>query len=83
VVERLMSRATYVRRNGRIVPKNTAEPLPKRGVSHVMPDIQPFATQDGVPITSRSHLRAYEQRTGTRQIGNDFASLVAKLKGED
>lgn len=77
-----MSRATYVRRNGRMVLKEEAEQLPKRGVSHVMPDIQPFATQDGVPITSRSHLREFEQRTGTRQIGNDFASLVSKLKGE-
>jgi hypothetical protein len=77
-----MARATYVRRNGRLVLKDEAEALPKRGVSHVMPDIQPFTTQDGTEITSRSNLRAYERRTGTRQIGNDFASLVAKLKGE-
>lgn len=77
-----MIRETYVRRGGQLVLKDTAEPLPKRGVSHVMPDIRPFVTQDGTEITSRSNLRAYEQRTGTRQVGNDFASIVSKLKGE-
>jgi hypothetical protein len=77
-----MARETYVRRNGRLVLKQEAEALPTRGVANVMPDIRPFTTQDGTEITSRSKLRAYEQRTGTRQIGNDFASLVSKLKGD-
>jgi hypothetical protein len=77
-----MARETYVRRDGRLVLKENAGALPKRGVSNVMPDIRPFVTQDGTEITSRSNLRSYEQRTGTRQIGNDFASLVAKMKGE-
>lgn len=69
----------YVYRNGEIVPKETAAPL-SSGVFHVMPDIAPFVTQDGTPIGSRSSLRAYEQRTGTKQVGNDFASTVAKMK---
>lgn len=77
-----MARETYVRRDGRLLLKSEAEALPKRGVSNVMPDIKSFVTQDGTEITSRSKLRAYEQRTGTRQIGNDFASLAAKLRGE-
>lgn len=72
----------YVMRGGKVVPKDTAAPL-NSGVFHVMSDIAPFVTQDGVPIGSRSSLRAYEQRTGTRQVGNDFASLVKKLRGED
>ena len=38
----------------------------------VMPDIRHFHTQDGVEITSRSKLREYERRTGTRQVGNDW-----------
>lgn len=38
-----------------------------------IPDITPFVTQDGTPITSRSKLREYEQRTGTRQVGNDWS----------
>lgn len=38
----------------------------------VMPDIKHFSTQDGVEITSRSKLREYERRTGTRQVGNDW-----------
>jgi len=37
-----------------------------------MPDIKPFVTQDGHEITSRSKLRAYEQKTGTKQVGNDW-----------
>lgn len=39
----------------------------------VMPDIKHFTTQDGVEITSRSKLRDYERRTGTRQVGNDWS----------
>jgi hypothetical protein len=39
----------------------------------VMPDIRHFTTQDGVEITSRSKLRAYERATGTRQVGNDWS----------
>lgn len=74
-------RQTYVMRGGELVPKSEAAPLDS-GVFHVMSDISPFVTQDGTPIGSRSTLRAYEQRTGTRQIGNDFASLARKLKGE-
>lgn len=36
------------------------------------PDIKPFMTQDGVEISSRSKLRAYESRTGSKQVGNDW-----------
>ena len=72
----------YVYRDGEIVPKDEAAPL-NSGVFHVMSDIAPFVTQDGTAISSRSSLRAYEQRTGTRQVGNDYASLVRKLKGQD
>lgn len=38
----------------------------------IMPDIKHFTTQDGVEITSRSKLREYERRTGSRQVGNDW-----------
>lgn len=38
----------------------------------IMPDIRHFQTQDGHEITSRSKLREYERRTGSRQIGNDW-----------
>lgn len=37
-----------------------------------VPDIRPFMTQDGVEITSRSKLRDYERRTGSRQCGDDW-----------
>lgn len=66
----------YVMRAGQLVPKHTAPP--KSGV-FVMSDITPFATQDGTPIGSRSTLRAYEQRTGTKQIGSDFDCLKRKV----
>lgn len=65
-------RRTYVMRDGKLVPKEDAGPRPQSGPFH-MPDIRPFVTTDGVEITSRSSLRAYEQRTGTRQVGNDIA----------
>lgn len=37
-----------------------------------MPDIKAFTTQEGVEITSRSKLRAYERERGIRQCGNDW-----------
>lgn len=71
-----MSRTTYVLRDGQLVPKAEAYAVTvKHGdAPMVMGDITPFRTVDGVEISSRSHLRAYEQRTGTRQVGNDFNS---------
>lgn len=39
----------------------------------VLRDIEPFVTQDGVEITSRSKLRAYENERGVKQVGNDWS----------
>jgi hypothetical protein len=64
-------------RGGKLVPKATAAPL---GGFTAMSDIKPFVTQDGVEITSRSHLRAYEQTNGVKQVGNDFASQIRGMK---
>lgn len=61
---------TYVLRNGQLVPKEQAPPL--HAPFTYMPDIAPFVTQEGTPIGSRSQLRAYEQRMGVRQVGNDI-----------
>ncbi len=73
----------YVLRGSRLVPKS-ATPL-SRGF--VLPDIRPFTTQDGTEITSRSSLRAYEQKHGVRQVGNDYATqhreLRNKVRGRD
>lgn len=66
-------------RDGQLVPKSTAAPLPSAG-AFLMPDIKPFRTQDGVEITSRSALRAYEQANGVKQVGNDYASFHQKLR---
>lgn len=37
-----------------------------------IPDIKSFVTQEGVEITSRSKLRAYERANGVKQVGNDW-----------
>lgn len=68
---------TFVLRNGELVEKAKAAPL---GGFSVMSDIQPFITQDGTEITSRSGLRAYEQSNGIKQVGNDFASQIREIK---
>lgn len=60
----------YVVRDGIFMEKPA--PPPQSGGFSWVPDIQPFVTQDGVEITSRSHLRTYEQTTGSRQCGNDW-----------
>lgn len=62
-------KTTYVWRDGQLVEKSQAA---RSEAAFFMPDITPFVTQDGVEITSRSALRAYEQHTGTRQSGNDW-----------
>jgi hypothetical protein len=59
----------YVHRDGKLVPKHLAGP--KSGPL-VISDIEPFQTQDGTPITSRSALRDYERKMGVRQVGNDW-----------
>ena len=41
----------------------------QRGLA--MGDISEFVTMDGAHITSRSHLRDYQRRTGLEQIGNE------------
>ena len=64
-----MPRETYVLRDGKLVPKAKASGT----VCHnVMRDIETFTTVCGTEISSRSKLREFEQRTGTRQIGNDW-----------
>lgn len=68
-----MARETYVLRNGELVPKSQAAPRPEQAGPFFLPDIQPFVTQDGCEISSRSALRAYEIRNGVKQIGNDCA----------
>ncbi len=76
-----MSRETYVLRDGILVPKAQAQPLPAHSGPFVMADITPFVTAgDNVPISSRSQLREYERRTGFRQIGNDIKP--PRLPGE-
>lgn len=71
-------RGTYVMRNGQLVEKSKAAPLGGAFHFQTMSDIQPFQTQDGTSIGSRSTLRDYEQRTGTRQVGNDWADAKTK-----
>ena len=56
--------------DGRFVEKHVAR-AEKAGIT-IIPDIQPFQTQEGTAITSRAALREYERKTGTRQIGNDW-----------
>ena len=68
-----MPRQTYVIRGDKLVPKSEAQSSPgaSQGAFFV-PDIKPFITQDGVEISSRSSLRAYEQKHGVKQCGNDW-----------
>ena len=67
----MMARTTYVLRDGKLVVKDKDTFGPVRDWMYV-PDISPFETQDGTPISSRRDLREYEKRTGTRQVGNDI-----------
>jgi len=67
-----MARETYVIRDGKLVPKRLAAPLHSEGNHQFMPDIKPFSLPDGTEISSRSALRAYEQKHGVKQVGNDW-----------
>ena len=57
-------------------PSPQPKPREPSAGPYFVPDIAPFIAPGYVPISSRSQLRAYEQRTGTRQVGTD-------LKAED
>lgn len=68
-----MSRTTYVYRDGKVVDKATAAPLPSRSRSiHVLSDISEFVSPvDKSVISSRSTLRAHNKRHNVIQAGND------------
>lgn len=68
-------------------PANRLPPAPKKkrpnysnrainvAIPNFVPDIKPFVNvveRNPHEITSRSQLRAFEQRSGFRQVGNDF-----------
>lgn len=63
---------TYVIRDGQLIEKHLAPLLNQSKSPHVVSDIEPFQTQDGVPITSRMALRDYERANGVKQVGNDW-----------
>ena len=83
-------RKTYILRGSHLVEKGSPTDSflsSSSGYYQVLPDIKPFVTQDGTHITSRSGVRAYEQKHGVRQVGNDFATqhreLRQKVRGRD
>ena len=65
-----MSRKTYIwcPEARKLVEKGEYVP-PRGGIA--LRDISEFVTMDGAHISSRSHLREYQRRTGFEQIGND------------
>lgn len=71
-----MPRQTYVydKNQKKVVPIEERTDHTQRGgpAFHAMSDIRPFVTTDGVEITSRSGLRAYEQERGVKQVGSDW-----------
>lgn len=62
----------YVIRDGQLIEKHLAPPKSARTSAHIISDITPFQTQDGVAITSRAALRDYERANGVRQVGTDY-----------
>jgi hypothetical protein len=73
-----MTRTTYVydKELQKVVPSQeyyARIALKERGTAPVVVgDIAEFRTTDGVTISSRSHLRAYEQERGVKQVGTDW-----------
>ena len=68
-----MSRKTYVLRNGELIEKVYANPLPSSPqIMRDIDDFQSLATKDKPWITSRSHLREYCKRHNLVHFGNDL-----------
>ena len=65
-----MVRRTYIwdHEAGKAVEKHE---YVRRHAGMAMGDISEFVTMDGAHISSRSHLREYQRRTGFEQIGNE------------
>lgn len=79
-----MTRATYVLRDGKLVEKHLAAPLPAAGERHgagPMLIIDCYSANpvrsivDGRPIASRAELREHNKRNGVVDVGNDPAFL--------
>ena len=76
-----MSRVTYVLRDGELVEKSKAAPLPTQARSlFAMSDIAEFRSPiDGSIISSRSQLRDHQRKHNVIQAGDD-PSLYRKPK---
>lgn len=79
---------TYVYRAGKVVNKETGEPI-KVGsaINHTfaLPDIAPFKSplDFKTEISSRSQLREYEKRHGVKQVGTDFDSTYRRMQHKE
>lgn len=66
-----MPRETYVLRDGQLVPKHLAKPLPGRSWN-VMPDIEPFVSPiDNSVIGGRRQKREHMKAHGVIDVGNE------------
>ncbi len=64
---------TFVYRNGRLVPKHKAEPLPRNGVRGVISDYLPdlIHPQTGKRMDSKSEFRKITKAKGGVEVGNE------------
>ena len=69
-----MPRETYVLRDGQLVPKHLAKPLPGKSM-HVMSDIDPFVSPiDNQVIGGRRQKREHMKFHGVIDVGNDMGT---------
>ncbi len=75
-----MSRSVFVYRDGKIIPKHEAAPLPGRRSMNLMSDIkEPFVSPvDWTVISSRADRREHNKRNQCIDIGDDKAILRPK-----
>lgn len=79
---------TYVYRAGKVVNKETGEPIKVGGaINHTfaLPDIAPFKSplDFKTEISSRSQLREYEKRHNVKQVGTDFDSTYRRMQHKE
>jgi hypothetical protein len=73
-----MPRETYVIRDGQLVPKHLAKPLPGKSWN-IMSDIEPFVSPiDNQVVGGRRQKREHMKLHGVIDVGNDMGSQKAR-----
>jgi len=80
-----MSRETFVRRNGKIIPKSEAEPIERTAAPHIISDYLPDLVHPstGKRMDSKSRFRAETRARGLTEVGTEQLRDTRRIEMPD